>query len=137
MDFTEALPFLQENHMAIVTTIGRSGRAQSTVVSAGPVDGRMGFVSRERTSKIRNVRRGSRCVVTLVKPDTRRYVTVEGTATAQGFGDTGEHELLALMGAVYEAAGRPLSAWDDFAGAMRREERAVVLVTPENVYGSV
>ena len=137
MDYNEALPFLQENHMAIVTTIGRSGRAQSTVVSAAPLDGRMAFVSRERTSKVRNVRRGSRCVVTLVKPDTRRYITVEGPATAQGFGDTEEAALLALLGSAYEAAGRSLSGWSDFAGSMKAEERALVLVTPERVYGSI
>ncbi len=137
MDYSEALPFLQENHMAVVTTIGASGRAQSTVVSAGPLDGRMAFVSRERTAKVRNVRRGSRCVVTLVKPDTRRYITVEGPATAQGFGDGDEGELLALLGAAYEAAGRPLSSWSDFAGSMKAEQRTLVLVTPERVYGSI
>ncbi len=136
MEFSEALPFLEENHMAVVTTIGQSGRAQSTVVSAAPLNGRMAFVSREGTSKVRNIRRGTRCAVTLIKPDTRRYVTVEGPATAQGFGDTDEAELLDLMGAAYVAAGRSLSAWDDFAGAMKEQQRAVLLVTPERVYGS-
>ncbi len=105
------------------------------MVSAGPLDGGMAFVSSERTSKARNIRRGSRCVVTVIKPDTRHYVTVEGPATAQGFGDTAEEELLAKLAAANEAAGRSLSSWADFASAMKSDKSVFIYVAPERVYG--
>ena len=137
MEFNQALPFLRENHLAVITTIGAWGRAQATVVGAAPLDGKMAFVSRGRTVKVRNVRRGGRCSVTVIRPETTRYVTVEGPATAHGWDDTGEPEMLALLRSAYTAAGRPPERWDDFDRSMREERRTVVLVAPERVYGNV
>ena len=137
MEFNEVLPFLQENHLAVVTTVGVSGRAQSTVTGAAPLEGKMAFVSRERTIKVKNVRRGGRCSVTVIRPETTRYVTVEGPAIAHGWDDTGGEELLALLRSAYGAAGRSADRWDDFERSMREEQRTVVLVTPERVYGSL
>ena len=84
MEFSEAAAFLQENRLAVVTTVGPSGRAQSTVVGAAPHEGKIVFVTRGSTVKMKNLRRNGRCTVTVIKPDTRRYVTVEGPATAHG-----------------------------------------------------
>jgi len=137
VEFVEALPFLQQTHLAIVTTVGVSGRAQATVVSAGPYEGKMGFVSRAHTIKIKNVRKNGRCTVTVIKPDTTRYVTVEGPATVHGWDNTDDAALLSLLRGVYTAAGRPPERWDDFDRSMRDERRTVVLVSPHRVYGSL
>ena len=137
MELEEALPFLEINHLAIVSTVGASGRVQTTVVSAGLVDGQVAFVSRAETVKVRNVRRSGDCSVTLINPDNRRYVTVQGAATAHDWDNTDEAALLGLLRRAYSAAGRPPESWDDFESAMREERRTVVLVTPERVYGSL
>ena len=137
MDLSEALPFLQENHLAVVTTIGASGRPQSTVVSAALYEGKLAFVSRQRTSKVKNTRRTGRCSVTVINPANTRYVTVEGPATAHGMEDSSEDVWLALLRAAYTATGRPPERWDDFDRSMREERRNVVLITPEHVYGSL
>ena len=137
MEFSEALPFLQENHRAIVTTIGASGRVQATVVSAGLHEGKMAFVSREEVIKVKNVRRGSRCTVTVLRPETSRYVTVEGPAAAYGWDNTRPEELLPLLRRAYVAVGRDPDRFDDFDGTMREERRTVILVSPERVYGSL
>ena len=137
MEFAEAQPFIEANHFALVSTIGASGRAQVTVVNAGIVDGQVGFVSRVETVKVRNVRRSGYCSVTVVNPENRRYVTVEGTASVSGWDNTEEAALLDLMRRTYGAAGRPPESWDDFDAAMRKEQRNVVLVTPQHVYGSL
>ena len=137
MELSEALPFLQENHLAVVTTIGTSGRPQSTVVSAALHEGKMAFVSRQRTSKVKNTRRSGRCSVTVINPANTRYVTVEGPATAHGMEDSSEDVWLALLRAAYTATGRPPERWDDFDRSMREERRNVVLITPERVYGSL
>ena len=97
----------------------------------------MAFVSRDHTAKVRNVRRSGRCTVTVIKPDTRRYVTVEGPAAAHGWDDSQPNDLLALLRRAYTATGRSLDGWDDFDRAMREERRTVVLVAPERVNGSL
>ena len=96
----------------------------------------MSFVSRARTMKVKNVRRSGRCGVTVIRPHDTRYVTIEGPAVAHGWDDTPAGELLSLLRGAYGAAGRETGA-DDFESRMREEQRNVVLITPERVYGSI
>lgn len=137
MEFNDVLPFLQENHMAVVTTVGSAGRSQATVANAGPYEGQVVFVSRDHTVKIKNVLKSGRCAVTVLRPETGRYVTVEGPARVHGWDDTAPEALLALLRNAYTATGRPPERWADFDGTMREERRTVVLVSPDRVYGSL
>ena len=133
MEFSEALPLLQENHTAVASTISRSGKAQATVVSTSVLNGKVAFASREGTVKERNIQRTGRAAVTVIKLDTRRYVTVEGPATVQQWQDDPAH--LQLLRDVYNAMGRPPG--DDFDANMRKDRRSVIMVSPERVYGSL
>jgi PPOX class probable F420-dependent enzyme len=137
LDFNENISFFQENHLAVVCTVSASGKPQATVVTAGLHDGTITFVSRERTQKVKNIRREGRCAVTTIKVDTSRYITVEGPAVAQGWDENDGATQLALVEAAYASIGRPRSNWDDFDKSMREERRAVVMVTPERIYGSI
>ena len=136
MELSEVMPFLEENHLAIVTTVDATGKAQATVVGAALYDGKMSFVSRGHTMKVKNVRRSGRCSVTLLRPHDTRYVTVEGPAVAYGWDDTPPAELLSLIRGAYGEQGRNTDA-DDWESRMREQRRTVVLVTMERVYGSV
>ncbi|MEK9659349.1 MAG: TIGR03618 family F420-dependent PPOX class oxidoreductase [Chloroflexota bacterium] len=135
--YEQVAGFLAEHHLAVVATVGASGRAQNTVVSAGPVDGRIAFVSRDQTAKVRNSRRTGRATVTVVNPANKRYVTVEGPTELHPWDAAREAACIALLGRAYAAAGRPTERWEDFPATMREEQRTVVLVTPERIYGSL
>ncbi len=137
MDFNEALPFLTEQHSAVVTTIGRSGAAQSTIVRAGPYLGQMAFVVRGDTTKLRNLGLSPHCTVLTVTPDWRRYTSVEGQAELRTLDNTDAEELRLLLRAVFSAAGGTHDDWDEFDRVMNEERRAGVLVAPERVYGRV
>ena len=137
MEFNDALPFLEQEHSAVVTTIGRSGLPQATIVRAGPYEGTMTFVVRGGTVKLANLKRDDRCTVLVAKPDWTRYATVEGRAATHRQDNTGEEELRLLLRRVFTAAGGTHSDWEECDRVMREEARAVVLVTPERVYGRV
>ena len=137
MEFNDALPFLEQEHSAVVTTIGRSGLPQATIVRAGPYEGTMAFVVRGGTVKLANLKRDDRCTVLVAKPDWTRYATVEGRAATHRQDNTGEEELRLLLRRVFSAAGGTHSDWEEFDRVMREEARAVVLVTRERVYGRV
>ena len=137
MEFNDALPFLEQEHSAVVTTIGRSGLPQATIVRAGPYEGTMAFVVRGGTVKLANLKRDDRCTVLVAKPDWTRYATVEGRAATHRQDNTGEEELRMLLRRVFSAAGGTHSDWEEYDRVMREEARAVVLVTPERVYGRV
>ncbi len=137
MELGEALPFLEQNHTAVVSTVTPAGSAQATVVSAGLVEGRVAFVSRGHTVKVKNASRLGRATITVLRPIDTRYVTVEGPATVHGWDNTSRPELLALLRKAYAAVGRSSERWQDFDSAMEKEQRTVVFVSPERVYGSL
>ena len=135
MEWKEALPLLQENHTGVATSITRDGRAQSTVVSTAVLDGKVGFASRPRTVKLKNIQRTRRATLTVIKLDNRRYVTVEGPASIEPWQDTPAH--IKRLKDLYTAMGRAPKGDEEFARQMRDEQRSLVLVTPERVYGSL
>ena len=136
MEWKEALPLLQENHTGVAISVTPKGRAQATVVSTAVLDGTVGFASRGYTVKVKNIERTGRATVTVIKLDTRRYVTVEGPASVEPWQDTKEH--IKRLKELYVAMGRaPKGTDEEFAQQMRNEERNLVLVTPERLYGSL
>ena len=136
MEWKEALPLLQENHTGVAISITPKGRAQSTTVSTAVLDGKLGFASRPRTVKVKNIQRTGRATVTVIKLDTRRYVTVEGPASIEPWQDTPAH--ITRLKNLYVSMGRgPKGTDEEFAKQMREEERSLILVTPERLYGSL
>lgn len=135
MEWQEALPLLQENHTGVAICVTPKGRAQATVVSTAVLDGKVGFASRGYTVKVKNIQRTGRATITVIKLDTRRYVTVEGPASIEPWQDTPAH--LKRLKELYSAMGRAPKSDDEFAKQMRNEERNIVLVTPERLYGSL
>ena len=136
MEWKEALPLLQDNHTGVAISLTPQGRPQATVVSTAVLDGKVGFASRGWTVKVKNIQRSGRAALTVIKLDTRRYVTVEGPASIEPWQDTAAH--IARLKALYTAMGRaPTNGDAEFAKQMREEERNIVLITPERVYGSL
>ena len=135
MEWKEALPLLQANHTGVAVSVTPNGRAQSTIVSTAVLDGKVGFASRPHTVKLKNIQRTGRAAVTVIKLDNRRYVTVEGPASIEPWQDTPAH--IKRLKDLYSAMGRALKGDEEFAKQMRDEQRSLVLVTPERLYGSL
>jgi PPOX class probable F420-dependent enzyme len=136
MEWKEALPLLQQNHTGVAISVTPKGRAHSTIVSTALLDGKIGFASRSRTVKLKNIQQSGRATVTVIKLDNRRYVTVEGPASIEPWQDTPAH--IKRLKDLYTALGRaPKGTDEEFAEQMRDEERSLVLVTPERLYGSL
>src|SRR4030095_13333267 len=135
MEWKEALPLLQENHSAVAISVTPKGRAQATVVSTALLDGKLGFASRPHPVKGKIIQRTGRAAITVIKLDTRRYVTVEGPASISPWQDTPAH--VARLKDLSRAMGRALKGDEEVAKRMRDEQRSLVLVTPERLYGSL
>jgi PPOX class probable F420-dependent enzyme len=136
MEWNEALPLLRENHTGVAVTVTPKGRAHSTVVSTAVLDGKVGFASPRHTVKVKNIQRTGRATLTVIKLDTRRYVTVEGPVSVEPWQNTPAH--IKRLKDFYVAMGRPLKGTDEeFAQQMRDQERSLVLITPERLYGSL
>ena len=130
MNWQEALPLLQENHTGVAATVTPKGRAQATIVSTAVLDGKVGVAARPRTVKAKNI-----ATITVIKLDNRRYVTVEGPASIEPWQDTPAH--IKRLKDFYVSMGRAKGTDEEFAKQMREEQRTLILVTPEQLYGSV
>ena len=86
--------------------------------------------------KVKNIQRTGRATSTVIRLDNRRYVTVEGPASIEPWQDTPTH--IKRLKDLDTAMGRaPKDTDEEFAKQMRDEQRSLVLVTPERVYGSL
>jgi len=136
MEWKAALPLLRENHTGVAISVTPKGHAQSTIVSTALLDDKLGFASRPRTIKLKNIQRTGRAAITVIKLENRRYVTVEGPASIEPWENTPAH--IKRLKDFYASMGRAQKGTDeDFARQMREEERSLILITPEHIYGSL
>src|SRR6476660_1103419 len=104
MEWKEALPLLKDHHTGVAISVTSKGRAQSTIVSTAVLDSKVGFASRPRTVKLKNIGRTGRAAVTVIKLDNRPYVTVEGPASIEPWQNTPAH--IKRLKDLYVAMGR-------------------------------
>ena len=135
MEWKDALSLLQDNHTGVASTVTLKGRAQSTIVSTAVLDGKVGVATRPRTVKAKNIARTGRATITVIKLDNRRYVTVEGPASIEPWQDTPAH--IKRLKDFYVSMGRAKGTDAEFTQQMRDEQRSLILVTPEQLYGSL
>jgi PPOX class probable F420-dependent enzyme len=135
MNWQDALPMLEKNHTGVAATVTAKGRAQATIVSTAVLDGKVGVAARPRTVKAKNIERTGRAAITVIKLDNRRYVTVEGPASIEPWQDTPAH--IKRLKDFYDSMGRATGNDEEFTKQMREEQRSLILVTPEQLYGSL
>ncbi len=135
MEWKDALPLLRDHHTGVASTITPKGRVQSTIVSTAVLDGKVGVATRPGTVKEKNIKRTGRATITVFRLDNRRYVTVEGSAAIEPWQDTPAH--IKRLKDFYDSMGRATGTDEAFTKQMRDERRSLVLVTPEQLYGSM
>ncbi len=129
--------FCRENHMAVVTTFRRSGGAQMSIVTAGPFRNGVAFSTTGDRAKLANLKRNPKCSLMVSQDDWRGYVVLEGTAELLSPGITEAEELRQALREVFRSAsGGEHPDWEEFDRAMVKDERSVVVVVPEHVYGT-
>lgn len=128
MTIDDALDFIRSNHHAVLATRRQNGDVQqSPVLVVADDDGRVLVSTRESAVKVRNLRRHPRASVCVI---TKRF-----------FGEwvqlTGAVEIVSLPDAMdllvdyYRRAAGEHADWDEYRAAMQREQRCVLVLTPE------
>lgn len=135
MEWKDALPLLRDHHTGVASTVTAKGRVQATIVSTAVLDGKIGVAMRPNTVKEKNLRRNGRGTITVFRLDNRRYVTVEGAAAIEPWQDTPAH--IKRLKDFYDSMGRATGTEEAFTKQMRDERRSLVLIAPEQHYGSL
>jgi len=127
VDLDHARAFVSENHRAVMVTLRRDGRPQTSVVVCGvDEDGRVVVSTRETAVKTRNLRRDPRVSLCVVSADFSGWVQVDGRAEVVSLPD-------AMEGLVdyYRRVAGEHPDWDDYRAAMERDRRVLVRIDVE------
>jgi PPOX class probable F420-dependent enzyme len=140
-DLDHVRRLVQQDSLAVFTTVRPDGTIHASVVNAGVVDdpisgdARVGLVAGGSSRKLRYLRASRRAAI--VFRDGPDWVAVEGPVQLVGPRDRlesfGSLELPMLLRRVFVAAGGSHQDWDEFDRVMAAEERTAVLVTPERI----
>jgi PPOX class probable F420-dependent enzyme len=124
----DALEFVRENHHAVLATRRANGDPQQSPVLVVPDDaGRLLISTRETAVKVRNLRRHPRASVCVLNPRFfGGWVQLTGTVEIVALPDAME-----LLVDYYRRAAGEHDDWDDYRAAMQREQRCVLVLTPE------
>lgn len=138
MDLTEALAWAGGRKNAVLITIRRDGRAQSSDVGYA-LDGDKFVISvTDDRAKTANMRRDPRVVVHLSDPPSWSYVSFDGTVELSPVtAEPGDATSDALCAYYEQVTGGPHDDWDEYRAAMVVERRLVVRFTPASVVGQV
>ena len=128
MDVAAARRFLADHHRAVMSTRRSDGSPQLSPVTVGVDDeGRALVSTRERSAKVRNLRRdphASLCVFT--DRFFGDWAQLDGTVEIVAL-----PEAMELLVDYYRRISGEHPDWDDYQGAMEREGRVMLRLTIE------
>jgi PPOX class probable F420-dependent enzyme len=127
VDLDQARAFLSENHRAVLVTLRRDGRPQTSVVACGvDHDGRVVVSTRQTAMKTRNLLRDPRVSLCVVGDDFGAWIQVDGRAQVVTLPD-------AMEGLVeyYRNVAGEHPDWDDYRAAMERDRRVLLRIEIE------
>ncbi len=138
MELQTALDWAGERSHAVLITIRRDGRPQSSDISYRLVDGVFEISLTDGRAKTANLRRDNRSVLHLTEISAWSYLSFDGTvelsATTTATDDATADALVEYYRAV---AGQDHPDWAEYRQAMVDEGRLIARFTPASVVGQI
>lgn len=128
--------FIASNDKAVLSTFRRNGAAQLSIVSVGPYRDGAAFTTTEDRAKLLNLRRDPRCSLLVSQDSWWGFVVLEGAARILAADNTDPEELRQAFRDVYRSISGEHPDWDEYDRAMVDDRRAVVIVVPDQIYGT-
>lgn len=138
MDLTTALDFAARHRNAVMITIRRDGRPQSSDIAMSVIDGTIEVSVTADRAKTKNLQRDNRAVMHVTDPSSWSYVSIDGTVALSPVATDPDGPTADALVALYERiAGEPHPDWNEFRQAMVDEGRLVITFTPTSATGQV
>lgn len=137
MDLSAALERLATHKNAVLITLRKDGRAQSSdIVYAIDGDTIKISVTHDR-AKTRNLLRDERAVFHFSDPASWSYLSIDAVAAVSPAATTPDDATADALVAVYRAIAGEHDNWDEYRAAMVEEGRCVITLTPRSVHGQL
>jgi PPOX class probable F420-dependent enzyme len=138
MDLTTAIDWSAGRRNAVLITIRKDGRAQSSDIAFAVNDGVFAISITESRAKTTNIRRDPRVVLHLTDPGSWTYLSFDGTVELLPATTTVDDATSDALVDYFEAvSGSPHPNWDEYRQAMVDEGRLLALFTPTSVVGQI
>lgn len=138
MDRSTAEAFIAERNKGVLVTLRKGGRPQASNIVYGVIDGVIRISVTANRAKTRNLARDPRATLHVTSDDFWRWVAVDATAELSDMSTAPGDEAGRELAALYELVqGKPHPDWDDFYRAMVADQRLVVRLRPEHIYGQL
>ncbi len=138
MELSDALAWAGERSDAVLITIRRDGRPQSSDISYHVDDGVFTISVTADRAKTANMRRDPRVVLHLTDRSSWSYLSFDGTVElTEPAEDPSDATSDALVQYYEQVAGEPHPDWDEYRAAMVSERRLLVRFTPSSVVGQI
>lgn len=138
MDLDTAMAWAADRTDAVLITIRKDGRPQSSDISYALNDGVFDISLTDSRAKTRNMRRDPRVVLHLTDRSSWTYLSFDGTVELTPVttepGDAASDSLVAYYEKV---AGAAHPDWDEYRAAMIAEGRMLARFTPTAVVGQI
>lgn len=137
MDLEQALAWAAKRHHAVLITLRRDGRAQSSDVSYYVDAGTFKVSVTDDRAKTRNMRRDDRIVVHLTDPGSWSYLSFDCTVELSAVTTSVEDSTNDALVAYYRGVAGEHPDWDEYRQAMVDQQRLVLTITPHRVVGQI
>ena len=134
----QAMEWAAARKHAVLITLRKDGRAQSSDVSYAVIDDAVVISLTADRAKTANMRRDPRIIVHITDPGSWSYVSFDGVADL-GDVTTGPNDQAAddLVDYYERVAGQAHPNWDEYRAAMITEKRQLLRVRPDSVVGQI
>ena len=136
MELSQALTWAASRSNAVLITIRKDGRPQSSDIAYVLEDGVFAISLTADRAKTVNMQRDPRVVLHITEPGSWSYLSFDGTVTLTPPAAATDDVVADQLVAYYEAvAGKPHPDWDEYRQAMVDEKRLLCRFTPASVVG--
>lgn len=138
MDLSQTLEWASTRSHAVLVTLRRDGRAQSSDVVYAVLDGTICISLTARRAKTHNMRRDPRVVLHITDPGSWSYASIDAQAELSVVASAPDDAVVDDLVRVYRAVtGDEHPDWDEFRAAMVAEGRLVASIHPRSATGQI
>lgn len=138
MDLSQTLEWASTRTHAVLVTLRRDGRAQSSDVVYAVLDGTICISLTARRAKTHNMRRDPRVVLHITDPGSWSYASIDAQAELSVVASAPDDAVVDDLVRVYRAVtGDEHPDWDEFRAAMVAEGRLVARIHPRSATGQI
>ncbi len=138
MELSSALTWAADRKNAVLITIRKDGRPQSSDIAYTVNDGAFAISVTGDRAKTANMRRDPRTVLHITDPASWSYASFDGTVELGPITQATDDNIADLLVAYYEqVAGQAHPDWAEYRQAMVEEGRLIVTFRPTSVVGQI